>query len=104
MSRILFSLLIWIAGVAAVPAQQAADAVQPEMATETGMQAISPAVAAALAAKAAGRPVEAENWMVAAANPLAVEAGAAMLRAGGSAADAMVAVQTVLGLVEPQSS
>ena len=104
MSRILFSLLIWIAGVAAVPAQQAADAVQPEMATDTGAQPISPAVAAALAAKAAGRPVAAENWMIAAANPLAVEAGAAMLRAGGSAADAMVAVQTVLGLVEPQSS
>ena len=42
--------------------------------------------------------------MVAAANPLAVEAGARILRAGGTAADAMVAVQAVLGLVEPQSS
>jgi len=42
--------------------------------------------------------------MVAAANPLAVEAGAEVLRAGGTAADAMVAVQAVLGLVEPQSS
>ena len=42
--------------------------------------------------------------MVAAANPLAVEAGAKVLRAGGTAADAMVAVQAVLGLVEPQSS
>ena len=42
--------------------------------------------------------------MVAAANPLAVEAGADVLRAGGSAADAMIAVQAVLGLVEPQSS
>ena len=42
--------------------------------------------------------------MVAAANPLAVEAGARVLREGGSAADAMVAVQAVLGLVEPQSS
>ena len=48
--------------------------------------------------------MEAETWMVAAANPLAVEAGARVLAAGGSAADAMVAVQTVLGLVEPQSS
>jgi gamma-glutamyltranspeptidase/glutathione hydrolase len=57
-----------------------------------------------LEAKVAGRPVEAENWMIAAANPLAVEAGAAVLRAGGSAADALVAVQVVLGLVEPQSS
>jgi gamma-glutamyltranspeptidase/glutathione hydrolase len=42
--------------------------------------------------------------MIAAANPHAVEAGAAILRQGGTAADAMVAVQTVLGLVEPQSS
>jgi len=41
---------------------------------------------------------------VAAANPLAVEAGLAVLRRGGSAADAAVAVQAVLGLVEPQSS
>jgi len=42
--------------------------------------------------------------MIAAANPLAVEAGLKVLRAGGSAVDAAVAVQTVLGLVEPQSS
>ena len=42
--------------------------------------------------------------MVAAANPLAVEAGLEVLRAGGSAVDAAVAVQATLGLVEPQSS
>ncbi len=42
--------------------------------------------------------------MVAAANPYAVEAGLEILRAGGSAVDAAIAVQTVLGLVEPQSS
>ncbi len=42
--------------------------------------------------------------MVVAANPHAVEAGLEILRAGGSAVDAAVAVQTVLGLVEPQSS
>ncbi len=41
---------------------------------------------------------------VAAANPLAVEAGLAVLRRGGSAVDAAVAVQATLGLVEPQSS
>jgi len=41
---------------------------------------------------------------VAAANPLAVEAGLGVLRKGGSAADAAVAVQAVLSLVEPQSS
>ena len=41
---------------------------------------------------------------VSAANPLAVEAGLKVLHAGGSAVDAAVAVQAVLGLVEPQSS
>src|SRR3546814_16948255 len=42
--------------------------------------------------------------MVAAANPLAAEAGMAMLRQGGSAVDAAIATALVLGLVEPQSS
>jgi gamma-glutamyltranspeptidase/glutathione hydrolase len=42
--------------------------------------------------------------MIAAANPLAAEAGLEVLRAGGSAVDAAIAVQAVLGLVEPQSS
>jgi gamma-glutamyltranspeptidase/glutathione hydrolase len=41
---------------------------------------------------------------VAAANPLATEAGVHILRAGGSAVDAAIAVQMVLTLVEPQSS
>ena len=45
------------------------------------------------------------DWQaVAAANPLASEAGRAMLRAGGSAIDAAIAMQMVLTLVEPQSS
>ncbi len=42
--------------------------------------------------------------MVAVANPHAAEAGMSILRRGGSAIDAAVAVQAVLGLVEPQSS
>ena len=41
---------------------------------------------------------------VAAANPLATEAGREILRAGGSAVDAAIAMQMVLTLVEPQSS
>lgn len=45
-----------------------------------------------------------KKQMIAAAHPLAVEAGLEILRAGGSAVDAAVTVQAVLGLVEPQSS
>lgn len=45
-----------------------------------------------------------QKQAVAAANPIATEAGYAMLNAGGSAVDAAVAVQMVLSLVEPQSS
>ena len=48
--------------------------------------------------------VVAQRFMVAAADPRAVAAGVEILRAGGSAADAAIAVQLVLGLVEPQSS
>lgn len=46
----------------------------------------------------------ARTYMISAANPLAVEAGLEMLKKGGSAVDAAIAVQLVLNLVEPQSS
>ncbi|MDZ5435787.1 gamma-glutamyltransferase [Pseudomonas fluorescens] len=46
----------------------------------------------------------ATKHMAAAANPLAAEAGREMLRRGGSAIDAAIAMQAVLTLVEPQSS
>ena len=44
------------------------------------------------------------KFAVAAANPLASNAGYQVLKAGGSAVDAAIAVQMVLTLVEPQSS
>lgn len=44
------------------------------------------------------------EFMVAAAHPLAAQAGVDVLERGGSALDAAVAVQAMLGLVEPQSS
>lgn len=50
------------------------------------------------------RSVKAGRFMVAAANPHAVQAGYDVLKRGGTAADAAVAVQLVLNLVEPQSS
>lgn len=98
------SFLIALMTIAApLSAQQATDAIAPE-AAGAGQVVTSAEARAALDAKTKGHPVEAQDWMVSAANPLAVEAGAKVLRAGGSAADAMVAVQAVLGLVEPQSS
>jgi gamma-glutamyltranspeptidase/glutathione hydrolase len=46
----------------------------------------------------------AKKYMVAAAHPLAVDAGLAMLDRGGTAVDAMIATQLVLNQVEPSSS
>ncbi|WP_409514901.1 gamma-glutamyltransferase family protein [Brevundimonas vesicularis] len=63
------------------------------------MTASPPAVSAPSPAASPAR-----GPFVAAANPLAVEAGMTVLRRGGSAVDAAVAIQAVLGLVEPQSS
>lgn len=53
----------------------------------------------------AAKPVAtAERWMIVAAHPLAAEAGAGVLRAGGAAVDAAIAAQLALNVVEPQSS
>lgn len=84
------------------------------LATSLWLTACSPAtevqtpVAAADPEAATGRMSNevsyAQNYMVAAANPYATEAGLDILRNGGSAIDAAVAVQAMLTLVEPQSS
>lgn len=74
--------------ISVASAQQASDTTAPEKAS----------------AVTSAKRVETKRYMVAAANPLAAEAGRAVIEKGGSAADALVAVQTVLGLVEPQSS
>lgn len=47
---------------------------------------------------------EPKQGMVVTANPHATKAGADVLRAGGSAVDAAIAIEAVLTLVEPQSS
>ncbi|MEN0075266.1 MAG: gamma-glutamyltransferase [Paracraurococcus sp.] len=58
----------------------------------------------ALLALLAAAPARAQRQMVAAAHPLAAEAGMAMLRAGGTALDAAIAAQAMLAVVEPQAS
>ena len=52
----------------------------------------------------AGEVRAAPQSMVAAAHPLAVQAGVDVLGRGGTALDAAIAVQMVLGVVEPQAS
>ena len=110
MTRKSLILALLLGGASYLPAsaQDVADAVAPEAATEASATdvygALDDATKAAIETKSQGKPVTAPKWMVAAAHPLAVQAGSRVLEAGGSAADAMVAVQTVLGLVEPQSS
>ncbi|WP_020559005.1 gamma-glutamyltransferase [Thiofilum flexile] len=69
-------------------AKQASDAVNPQIAHTNISKQL----------------VKAKNFMVASANPYATQAGLEVLKAGGSAADAAIAVQLTLGLVEPQSS
>ncbi len=80
--------LVCLLCVGAAPAALAQAPEQPEIAT--GLQHKTEVVRA--------------HWAVAAAHPLATQAGYDILQAGGSAVDAAVAVQMVLGLVEPQSS
>lgn len=85
-----FAIILSLFHLNSVVAQQASDAVQPE----ENMPLL----------EADKNLVTGKSWIVATANPHASEAGAKILRAGGNAVDAMVAVQTTLGLTEPQSS
>ncbi|MEB2846141.1 gamma-glutamyltransferase [Rhizobiales bacterium RZME27] len=87
-NRFIVATLMATSAATGALAQQASDTTAPERATGT----------------TTAKRVEAKNFMVAAANPLAAEAGRNVIAKGGNAIDAMVAVQTVLGLVEPQSS
>ncbi|CAM5774299.1 gamma-glutamyltransferase [Bosea minatitlanensis] len=66
-------------------------------------QPLAPAPEAATG-RIAKTEATAQRFMAATANPLAAAAGRAILRAGGSATDAAIAIQLVLNLVEPQSS
>ena len=93
---------------AAAPALHAQDAGQRPIADKLADKAagnatmqVAPEIATGYAEKSGWT---ASKYMVAAANPLATEAGYRMLKQGGTAVDAAIATQMVLTLVEPQSS
>jgi gamma-glutamyltranspeptidase/glutathione hydrolase len=88
-------LLPWLAAASLL----AACASTPSSFTYTAAQ--QPEAASGLTAKPGWATTK---FAVAAANPLATDAGYQVLKAGGSAVDAAIAVQMVLALVEPQSS
>ncbi len=110
MNKIILSitgtLVFFWGGLFSALAQQEKDFLQPEIGVEmgTGFSKISDPVLHSLQAKNNGKSVVGSDWMIVTANPYATDAGANILRRGGTAADAMVAAQAVLGLVEPQSS
>lgn len=62
------------------------------------------AMAAAPLSAVAEEDMVAKEFMISAANPIAAQAGYDVLAAGGTAADAAIATQFMLNLVEPQSS
>ncbi len=78
--------------------------VQPAWVQTAAAETTDQTLPEATQAVTARQSVEAGEFMIAAAHPLAVDAGYAVLARGGSAADAAVAVQVMLTLVEPQSS
>ncbi|MGX7727479.1 gamma-glutamyltransferase [Rhodococcus pyridinivorans] len=73
-------------------------------ATETGDRDISTNPEIATGYRAGMTAVTTSSFAVSTANPASTEAACEVLRDGGTAADALVAAQMVLGLVEPQSS
>ena len=90
-------------GSAPAPAEESPAASSAESAAPRESQPAAPAnPPSVLSLRRPGRHVR-QAW-VAAANPMAVDAGLEILGRGGKAIDAAVAVQAMLGLVEPQSS
>lgn len=79
------------------PARAIDDMLAPEAASATPPQSIT-------ASKADAQTGSGRRFLAATANDHATQAAVAMLRKGGSAIDAAIAAQLVLGLVEPQSS
>jgi gamma-glutamyltranspeptidase/glutathione hydrolase len=96
------ALAVTMLGVLHVPAHAQLQAPATVPGAVSGMNHdVAPEIATGYNAKT-GK--SSQKFMVAAANPLATQAGYQILKQGGAAIDAAIATQLVLTLVEPQSS
>ena len=84
--------------------QQQSDIKNPEKYTINNQKYKSLYLDGFLNIKKEGKPVISDDWMVVTANFQASKAAAKILEKGGTAVDAMISAQIVLGLVEPESS
>ena len=98
-----FLLVVLVAGcVSWQPSKNTA--YKPAMDAKSAVAATSPLQPEIASSIKRNTDIITQRTAVASANPLASQAGLDILQAGGSAVDAAIAVQMVLGLVEPQSS
>jgi gamma-glutamyltranspeptidase/glutathione hydrolase len=93
----LLLVLISSFAVSGIQAQQASDSVAPEFGTKIYTAPLT-------SNDTQSKTALAKDFIAVTAHPLATQTAFDVLEKGGSAVDAMVAVQTILGLVEPQSS
>ena len=104
MRRLLFIFVLLYLPFGSVNADDLSDILSPENYNGISVELTTEEITTALQAKENGMPVLGNDWMIVTANSFASAAGAEILKSGGTAADAMIAAQAVLGLVEPESS
>jgi gamma-glutamyltranspeptidase / glutathione hydrolase len=113
---LLGALVLWLAACSAHPGPQPKAAGPCEIVANGSPVSTTPSASAHSPRNTAKHPeiatgyrsgmtvVRTAHYAVATANPLSTQAACRILRDGGTAADALVVAQAVLGLVEPQSS
>jgi gamma-glutamyltranspeptidase/glutathione hydrolase len=104
MRRLLFIFVLLYLPIGSINADNLSDILSPENYNGISVELTTEEITTALQAKENGMPVLGNDWMIVTANSFASAAGAEILKSGGTAADAMIAAQAVLGLVEPESS